>query len=111
MPKENDNPVVWRYFKNGDIVRDSEDSIWGKKLFEIYYFHGNSYLPLVSAHFVGKPKTNGNMCNFDLRELKLITAKNRPFKKLKKTALLKLMKKGNVEAKREMIMRINSKKF
>lgn len=49
------------------------------------------------------------MCNFDVRETKLITSPHRPFRKLPKKNLLKLMSKGNVEAKREFMMRLNSK--
>ena len=108
MSKDSNNKI-WKYFKIGDIIRDADDSIWGNKLFEIYSFHGNAYLPLVSVHFVGKPKTNGNMCNFDIRETKLIRAPHRPFKNLKKSALIMLMRKGNIEAKREFMMRLNTK--
>lgn len=105
----NTDPKVWKYFKHGDIVRDSDDSIWGKKLFEVHSFHGNWYCPLMSVYFCGKPKTNGNMCNFDIREAKLITAPHRPFRKMNKKALIKLMGKGNVEARREFMMRVNTK--
>ncbi len=111
MGKENDNPDVWKYYKTGDIIRDSEDSVWGKKLFEIDSFHGNAYLPLVTAYMVGKPKTISNMCNFDLRRIKLITCDKRPLRKLQRDAILKIMKKGNVEAKREFMMRLNTKKL
>ena len=109
MAKDNDNPAVWRYFKIGDIVRDEPDSIWDKKLFEVSSFHGNYYLPLASVYFVGKPKTNGNMCNFDIRTMRLITAKKRPFKNLDRKKLIKLMNRGVVEAKREFMMRLNTK--
>ena len=30
MPFENTDPKVWKYFKVGDIVRDGDDSVWGK---------------------------------------------------------------------------------
>lgn len=104
----NTDPKVWKYFKHGDIVKD--EYVWGDKLFEAHSFHGNWYCPLMSVYMCGKPKTNGNMCNFDVRETKLITAPHRPFRKIPKKTLVKLMSKGNVEAKREFIMRINSKK-
>jgi hypothetical protein len=106
---KNCNNKIWKYFKIGDVIRDADDSIWGDKLFEIYSFHGNDYLPLVSVYFYGKPKINKNMCNFDIREIKLINAFHRPFKKLKKTDLIKLMKRENIEAKREFIIRLNTK--
>lgn len=110
MPKENNDSDIWKYFKNGDIIQDSKNSVWGNKLFEIYYFHGNSYSPLVSAFMIDKPKSNENRFNFDIREIRLISSRVRPFGKLEKSVLIKLMQKNNIEAKREMIMRINAKK-
>lgn len=104
----NTDPKVWKYFKHGDIVKD--EYVWGNKLFEVHSFHGNWYCPLMSVYMCEKPKTNGNMCNFDVRETKLITAPHRPFRKIPKKTLVKLMSRGNLEAKREFIMRINSKK-
>lgn len=109
MPKENNNNVVWKYFKHGDIVKDTDDSIWENKLFEINYFHGNDYLPLVSAYLFGKNRSLRYLCNFDIRDLKLVSARKRPFIKINKSSLIKLMRRGNEEAKREMLMRINSK--
>ena len=50
MPIDNDNPQVWSYFKRGDIVKDSEDSVWGNTKFEITGFHGNWYCPLLSTN-------------------------------------------------------------
>ena len=104
----NTDPKVWKYFKHGDIVKD--EYVWGDKLFEVHSFHGNWYCPLMSVYMCGKPKTNGNMCNFDVRLTKLITAPHRPLRKIPKKTLVKLMSRGNLEAKREFIMRINSKK-
>ena len=103
----NTDSKVWKYFKHGDIVRC--EFIWGKILFEVHSFHGNWYCPLMTVHMFGKPKNNANMCNFDVRETKLITSPCRPFKKLPKKNIIKLMSKGNLEAKREFIMRKNSK--
>jgi len=100
--------IVCEYFKIGDIVRDSIDSIWGKRLFEIQSFHGNSYLPLASVYFVGKDKTPNNMCNFDVRELKLISSSLRPLKKINRSSLLKIKNKS-LEAKREFMIRLNTK--
>lgn len=110
MPKENKDKKIWKYFKYGDVVRDSENSVWGNKLFVVYFFHGNDYCPLVSAYFQGKEKNNSNVCNLDVREIKLISAPKRPFKNINKKSLLKLMKKGNMEAKREFMIRLNNKK-
>lgn len=105
MIKEN----PWGYFKVGDIIMDADYSVWGDKLFEISCFHGNEYSPLALVYFVGKPKTNANICNLRLREVKLISALKRPFEKINKKILINLMKKGNIEAKREFKIRINTK--
>lgn len=99
---------IFRYFKVGDIVRDAPNSVWGNKLFEIKNFHGNAYLPLASAYFVGKPKTNTNMVNLDLRKIKLMSAPKRPLKNINEKTLLNLIQKGNIEAEREFLIRINN---
>lgn len=111
MPKDNDDPKVWKYFKRGDIVRDSDDSVWGKTKFEITSFHGNWYCPLLSANICGKfyPSGNPQRCNLDVRFVKLINSPIRPFRKIPKKVLLNLLRKGNVEAKREFMMRLNTK--
>lgn len=107
MGKENTDRKVWRYFRRGDIVRCEE--IWGKKLFKVHSFHGNWYCPMMTVYECGKPKTNAHACNFCVTETKLITAPHRPFHRLPKKALVKLLIKGNEEAKRELIMRNNQK--
>lgn len=107
MGIKNTDPKIWKYFRHKDIVK--EESIWGNKLFEVNGFFGNSYCPLISVYMCGKPRRNKNKCNFDVRLTKLITAPHRPFRKMSKEVLLKLMKKGNIEAKREFMMRINNK--
>ena len=111
MPKDNNNSEIWKYYKRGDIVIEDDARIWGNKLFEINFFLGNNYLPLVSAHFLGKPKINKYMCNFNIKHIKLINASRRPFKLISQAAALRLMGKGVVEAKREVLIRINQKKF
>ena len=100
---------TWKYFRKGDLVRCEE--IWGSRLFEVTGFHGNWYCPLLIVYEFGKPKTISTMCNFDVRATKLISALRRPLQKLPKKALLKLITKGNEEAKRELIMRSNTKKL
>lgn len=113
MPRDNKDPKVWKYFKNGDIVRDEEESVWGKTKFEIVSFHGNWYCPLVMANIVGKFHSNGKpqTCNLDVRFIKLLGAKQRPFRNVKRKVLLNLLKKGVVEAKREFMIRLNTKTF
>lgn len=105
----NTNLKIWKYFKHGDIVRC--ERVWGKMLFEVHSFHGNWYCPLMTVYMIGKPKNSANMCNFDVREAKLISSSHRSFRKLDKDNLLKLVSKGNGEAKRELIMRLNSKRL
>nr|DAP89524.1 MAG TPA: hypothetical protein [Caudoviricetes sp.] len=111
MPSQNTDPKVWKYFKTGDIVRDSDDSVWGKTKFEITGFHGNWYCPMLSTNICGKfyPSGNPQRCNLGVREAKLISAPRRPFRNMPKKVLIKLMGKGNVEAKREFMMRLNTK--
>ena len=94
---------VWKYFKKGDIVRC--EVIWDKKLFIIHSLHGNAYCPLMTVYQIGKPQTNGNLCNFDIRRTKLVSSSERPYKKLKTPVIVKLMRKGNIEAKREFLIR------
>lgn len=111
MPKDNDNPKVWKYFKRGDIVIDSPDSTWGNTKFVITFFHGNWYCPLLSVNICGKFYKSGRpeRRNMYVPDVRLINATKRPFRKMKKIPLLKLMGKGNIEAKREVMMRINTK--
>ncbi len=99
---------IFKHFKVGDTVCDSPNSIWDNKLFEIKSFHGNDYLPLASAYFVGKPKNNVNMVNLDLREVKLISTLKRPLKNVNDKVLLNLIQKGNIEAERELEIRKNN---
>lgn len=96
-----------KYFKVGDIVINP--LIWGKRLFQIYKFTGNSYLSEACVHEYGKSKINSNECNFNISEIKLYDNNKRPLKKLKKDVLVKLIKKGNMEAKREFLIRLNKK--
>jgi len=91
------------YFKEGDIVKN--ESVWGDILFVIHGFHGNKYQPEFSVHFANKPICIKNTCNFTLSDTKLINSYRRPFIKLKKEVIIKLLSKGNIEAKRELIIR------
>lgn len=99
----NPDRKIHKYFRIGDIVRNEE--IWGKQLFVIHGFGGNYYLPEIYVHPFGKDKTVGNSCNWDVADTKLISCSKRPFRKLDKKVLIKLLKKGNEEAKREFIIR------
>ena len=96
------------YFKDGDIVKN--EGIWGDTLFVVHGFHGNKYQPLLSVHFANKPICNKNTCNFVVSETKLMISYRRPFIKLKQEVIIKLTSKGNVEAKRELIIRSRKNK-
>lgn len=98
---------IHKYFRIGDIIKNEE--IWGNRLFCIYGFGGNAYLPLIYAFPRGEERTVGNQCNFDVRSVKLINADKRPFSKLSTQVLVKLLRKNNEEAKREFIIRSNNK--
>lgn len=112
MISDNTDSKIWRYLKKGDIVLDGNDSVWGNTIFEIYGFHGNSYCPLLSVYFFDKFYKSGERqrCNLEVRNVRLINSLHRPFKNMEKNLIIKLMTKRNIEAKREFIMRANSKK-
>lgn len=101
---------IWKYFRIGDIVINRE--IWGsKRRFVIDKLYGNAYCPIIDVHPINSPKTIGNTCLFSPSMTTLVNASRRPLSKLKKEALLKLMKRGNVEAKREFMIRIFNKQL
>lgn len=106
-----DNNKIFKYFKVGDIIKDCSDSTWGETKFVIQSFLGNCYLPLAHVVQFGKPHTNRYKCNFDVRGIRLVGATNRPFRKIDKTKLLKLVAKGVLEAKREFKIRVNNKEL
>lgn len=103
------NDTIWKYFKIGDIVKYPE--IWGDKMFQIYKLSGNSYLPILNVCCYNKPKTCSNLCNFDARKAKLYDSPRRPLRKLSLSNLVKIMNKGNVEAKREFLIRVQHKRL
>lgn len=106
---ENNNPAIFKYFRKGDIIMDWPHSCWRDTRFVIRGFYGNDYLPLVSAYQLGKPEMNRYMCNFDVRLIRLVGAQRRPLRAVNKRVLGNMIKCGVVEAKREMMIRINSK--
>lgn len=111
MPKNNNNPSIWGYLRLGDIVKDFKGSIFFNTTFEIIFFHGNCYCPMISTNICDKYYRNGNpkKCNLDARNVRLVDAPKRPFRKLNKVTLCKLVAKGNIEAKREFKIRVNTK--
>lgn len=105
------NKKIHKYFRLGDIVINYD--IWDKNLFVICGFGGNWYSPEIYVYRYGKTKKNSNLCNWDVQYTSLIDSPNRPFKKLKKVQLVKLLKSGSVkvkeEIKREIIVRTNKR--
>lgn len=95
------------YFKRGDVVRYKD--VWGGKLFIVNSFSGNEYLPLMHVHPMSQ--VNKRLCNFDERKVELISFSPRPLKKIDKRVLVKLMSKGNIDARREFLVRRNCKVF
>ena len=80
---------IHKYFKVGDIVKN--EKIWGKHMFVVYALGGNEYLPEMYVIPKGKTWSPSVQCNWDLRDAKLMGASKRPFIKLKKPILLKLV--------------------
>ena len=101
---------IFKYFKIGDYVINKE--VWGsKKKFVIDKMYGNAYCPILDVHPVYESKTNSNTCLFTVPITKLVGASKRPLAKLKKDVVMKMMRKGNVEAKREFLIRAHNKQL
>lgn len=108
---ENNDPSKFKYFKVGDIVLDFEGSHWDKRKFRIASFFGEKYCPLCLAYFAGREEcwaTHSNLC---VKDIILIGARRRPYERVPDPLLVKLIKTGNLEAKREFIIRSNRKKY
>lgn len=107
---ENKNPEKFRYFRTGDIVLDYRGSHWRNRKFRIASFFGERYCPMCSAYYAGREEewdTHANLC---VNDIVLVGARHRPMLKVSQPLLIKLIQKGNVEAKREFIIRSNVKK-
>lgn len=90
-------------YKVGDLVKNK--GIWGNVLFVLESFHGNWYNREALVRFHKKEYNPANLCNFSIDEMELISFDKRPFKKLNNKILATLIKKGNIDAKREFIIR------
>lgn len=100
----------WKYFKIGDIVINKE--VWGiSKKFVVDKMYGNNYCPIIEVHPLYERKTNGNTCLFSVSLTRLIGASKRPLSKLKKEIVIKMMKRGNIDAKREFLIRLYNKQI
>lgn len=101
---------IFKYFKKGDYVINK--GVWGtKKKFVVDEMYGNAYCPILDVHPACESKTNGNTCLFRVSMTKLVDAPKRPFAKLKKEVVMKMLRKGNVEAKRELLIRAYNKQL
>lgn len=98
-----------RFFKVGDVIKCPK--LFGKKLFTIIALMGNEYCPMLHCYYSDKENTMANRVNIYEPLAELFIAKNRALKKIDKVMLLKLVAKKNVEARRELKMRINLKKL
>lgn len=96
--------------KQGDTVKDSRDSLWGETLFKVELVRQFGNLSLALCHIADAPVTNGNKCNFLTQRLRLVNAEKRPLRNLNTQTVIKLMSKGNKEAKREFVIRIKNGK-
>lgn len=110
MEKENTNIKIWNIFKRGDIIKCPE--VWGQAKFEIVGFDGNWYCPIlcVIACSITMPSGKPMRCNIGVGQAKLVNSSTRPFKNMNHKGLLILVSKKNIEAKRELKIRINLKK-
>jgi len=100
---------IHSYFRVGDTVLWYD--VWGKKLFKVDSLFGNSYLPRLMVHPINKNNSVGNMCIFLVHSTTLIDSRHRPFRKLDMKLLVKLLKSGNPEVKKEIKIRSNRKRY
>lgn len=102
------NQNQFRHFKIGDIIVCK--SIWGDKKFIVDKMYGNEWCPILDSHELGKERQTSTICLLNPNFCKLVSAK-RPLSKLKKEVLIKLLKNGNIEAKREFEIRVYNKQL
>jgi len=86
-------------FKVGDTVMSRE--YFGAKKFRVEKLHGNSYCPIMFCRSLKKDEIYNLFPNCSV----LVNAEKRPLQRIKTNVLVKLIRKGNVEAKREFIIR------
>lgn len=98
----------FKHFRIGDIIICK--SIWGDKKFVVDKMYGNIYCPILDSHELGKDRKTDTICLLNPNFCKLVYAK-RPLSKLKIEILTKLLKRGNIEAKREFEIRVYNKQL
>ena len=101
-----------RNYKIGDVVKDFNGSVWGDSKFEVVGFDGNDYCQILSTFVIGRFYDSGKpwRCNIGAKKARLVGAKSRPFQRVDRRRLIVMMNKGIVEARREFMIRVNSKK-
>ena len=99
----------FKYFKVKDVVVNK--AVCGDSKFIIDKMYGNDYCPILDCHHLGEEKRISNTYLFRVCDTRLVDANERPLIKLKIEIIKKLMKKGNVEAKREFLIRTYNKKL
>ena len=98
----------FKHFRVGDIIICKP--MWGDKKFIVDKMYGNYYCPILDSHEFGKDRQISNVCLLNPNLCKLVDAK-RPLSKLNKVLLMKLFKRGNIEAKREFEIRVYNKQL
>ena len=99
---------TFKLLRTGDIFIEKTSS---KRKFVVNKFFGSEYLVMVSCYSIKKNNSNDNLMNIPSSEILLIDSNYRPYKRLDKSFLIKMIKNKNLEAKRELIIRNNSLKL
>ena len=102
---------IFKYFREGDTVLDYEGSCWKNRKFRIARFFGERYSLMCLAYFAGREESWQTHSNLAVNDIILIGARRRPMERVATPILVKLIKTGNIEAKREFIIRSNLKKY
>lgn len=96
--------------KIGDIVLDMRGSYWGNTRFKIEQIRKIGNLTLLWARQLNKPiMLTKYHCNLLASEACIVDSSVRPMQSVPNRVLLRMMKKGIAEARREFTMRVNSK--
>jgi hypothetical protein len=98
-----------RFFKEGDVIRCPK--LFGRQLFKVLAIIGSEYCPMLHCYYSDRDSGLANRVNIYEPMAELFLASKRSLKKLDKITLLKLVAKKNVEARRELKIRINLKKL
>ena len=98
--------------KIGDIVLDMRGSYWGNTRFKIEQIRKIGNLTLLWVRQLNKPiMLTKYHCNLLAGEVRIVDSSVRPMQSVPNRVLLRMMKKGITEARREFTMRVNSKKL